>query len=169
MNDSVILEIKKISKSFSGVSVLTDVDFDLKCGELHAIVGENGAGKSTLIKILSGAYERDDGEIIFNGKSYENLTPKKAHELGIFTIYQERNLIPHLSVGENLLLGNEPIGRIGIVRWKQTFEQAEEILKRLNLKKLFRCWEAPNSRPSRLQRLYTGMSRSSSWTSQPPA
>jgi len=134
MNDSVILEIKKISKSFSGVSVLTDVDFDLKCGELHAIVGENGAGKSTLIKILSGAYERDDGEIIFNGKSYENLTPKKAHELGIFTIYQERNLIPHLSVGENLLLGNEPIGRIGIVRWKQTFEQAEKILKRLNLK-----------------------------------
>jgi len=134
MNDSVILEIKKISKSFSGVSVLTDVDFDLKRGEVHAIVGENGAGKSTFIKILSGAYERDSGEVVFNGESYESLTPKKAHELGIFTIYQERNLIPHLSVGENILIGNEPKGRFGIVRWKQVFEKAGEILRRLNLR-----------------------------------
>jgi ABC-type sugar transport system ATPase subunit len=128
-----ILRISGISKSFAGIRVLHDIDFDLKPGEVHAIVGENGAGKSTFIKILSGAYDRDAGTIEFEGAPCEQLTPRKAHELGIFTIYQERNLIPHLSVAENILLGNEPGVGMGVVHWKSLFRRAREILAGLHL------------------------------------
>ena len=134
MNEQTILRIHGVSKSFSGVRVLSDVEFDLKPGEVHAIVGENGAGKSTLIKILSGAYEREGGEIIVGGKSYELLTPRIAQDAGIVTIYQERNLVPHLSVGENILIGNEPKGAFGTMKWKELYSRAGEILKNLNLK-----------------------------------
>ncbi len=133
MGKERILEIRGVSKSFSGVQVLSDIDYDLRQGEVHAIVGENGAGKSTLIKILSGAYERDGGEIIYRATSYGHLNPRTAHDLGIFTIYQERNLVPHLSVGENILIGNEPGTGWGVVRWKTLYSQAAEILKNLNL------------------------------------
>jgi ribose transport system ATP-binding protein len=130
----LLLEIKGIVKSFSGVRVLSDVDFELRRGEVHAIVGENGAGKSTFIKILSGAYERDSGEIRLRGEPVGGLTPKKSHDLGIVAIYQERNLVPFLSVGENILIGNVPRSRLGVVRWKELFRRAMEILENLGLK-----------------------------------
>jgi len=133
MQREIILEIKDVFKSFSGVHVLSGIYFDLEGGEVHAIVGENGAGKSTLIKILSGAYESDSGEIIFKGSSFEHLTPRMAQDLGIVTIYQERNLVPHLSVGENILIGNEPRNSWGVIQWKKLFNKAEEILKNLHL------------------------------------
>ncbi len=128
-----VLRVRGITKSFSGVEVLHGVDLDLARASVHALVGENGAGKSTLIKILSGVHRRDAGEIAVDGEPAESLTPRLAQSLGIVTIYQERNLIPHLSVGENILLGAVPVGFAGSVRWKRMFEQAAEILRSLNL------------------------------------
>jgi ABC-type sugar transport system ATPase subunit len=109
------------------------VDLDLAPGTVHALVGENGAGKSTLIKILSGVHRRDGGTIRIDGQPIEAISPRTAHKLGIVTIYQERNLIPHLSVGENLLLGDVPEGPLGLVKWSQLFERAQQILNNLNL------------------------------------
>jgi len=134
MKNEHILQIKNVSKSFSGVKVLNDIAFDLRPGEVHAIVGENGAGKSTLIKILSGAYERDGGKIFLGGVTFDVITPRRAQDAGIVTIYQERNLVPNLSVGENILIGNEPKGPFGIMKWKELFRKAEEILKNLHLR-----------------------------------
>ena len=128
-----ILRIRGVSKSFSGVEVLHGVDLDLAPACVHAIVGENGAGKSTLIKILSGVHRRDGGEITIDGKPVDVLSPRLAQGLGIVTIYQERNLVPHLSVGENILLGDVPTGFLTVVQWKHLFERASEILRNLNL------------------------------------
>src|SRR5512138_303958 len=97
-SERLILEIKGLSKTFPGVKALENVSFSVREGEVHALVGENGAGKSTLIKILSGAYPKDTGEIIFEGKSISSQNPHHAQEIGISTIYQEFNLAPHLSV-----------------------------------------------------------------------
>ena len=113
--------------------MLHGVDLDLAPGKVHAVVGENGAGKSTLIKILSGVHRRDGGTIAIEGRPVEALSPHIAQSLGIVTIYQERNLIPYLSVGENILLGDVPTGRLGTVQWKRLFERSGEILKNLNL------------------------------------
>ena len=128
-----VLQITGARKSFSGVEVLHGVDLDLIPGQVHAVVGENGAGKSTLIKILSGVYRGDGGAITVDGKPVETLTPQIAQSLGIATIYQERNLIPYLSVGENILLGDVPTGRFGSVRWNRLFELADRILHNLHL------------------------------------
>lgn len=128
-----VLQVKGARKSFSGVEVLHGVDLDLAPGQVHAVVGENGAGKSTLIKILSGVYRRDGGRITVNGNPVETLTPQIAQNLGIVTIYQERNLIPYLSVGENILLGDIPTGSLGAVRWNRLYEMADRILRDLNL------------------------------------
>jgi ABC-type sugar transport system ATPase subunit len=127
------VEIRGLFKSFSGVYVLSNVEFDLKAGEVHALVGENGAGKSTFIKILSGAYTKDRGDICIEGKMIEHLNPHIAQDLGIVTIYQDRNLIPDLTVGENVLIANEPRGKTGIIQWKKLYRRAEEIFKILNL------------------------------------
>lgn len=102
-----LLEVKNIKKSFAGNHVLKGIDFDIKAGEVHVLLGENGAGKSTLIKILTGAYSKDDGEIFWEGKKVEFSTPSEAMELGIATIYQELNVIPELNVYENIFLGRE--------------------------------------------------------------
>ena len=115
------------------MEVLHGVDLGLTAGTVHALVGENGAGKSTLIKILSGVHRRDRGAIFIDGQPVEVLSPHTAHSLGIVTIYQERNLIPQLSVGENILLGDAPEGPLGFVRWQQLFERAQQILDNLNL------------------------------------
>src|SRR5208337_880276 len=128
-----ILRVHGVSKSFSGVEVLHDVDLDLAPGSVHAIVGENGAGKSTLIKILSGVHRRDRGEILVDGQAVDALTPRLAQSLGIVTIYQERNLVPHLSVGENILLGDVPTGLFTVVQWRRLFQRASEILRDLHL------------------------------------
>ena len=127
-----ILEIKGLCKSFPGVNALDSVDFSVREGEVHALVGENGAGKSTLIKILSGAYQKDSGEVIFEGKSITTQNPHHAQQIGISTIYQEFNLAPNLSVTENILLGKLPL-RGMIVDWAEAKRRASEILESLGV------------------------------------
>ena len=107
MPENLILEMKNISKAFPGVEVFNGFDFDVKQGEIHCIVGENGAGKSTLIKMFSGAYTPDDGEIYLDGELVRISNPRIAMQLGIQTIYQEHTLFPYLTVLENLFTGNE--------------------------------------------------------------
>lgn len=107
MADKIILETRNISKGFPGVQALEDVGFSLRKGEVHALIGENGAGKSTFIKILTGAHQPDSGEIVLDGKLISNLTPHSAMNSGISAIYQEFNLVPYLSISENIFLGRE--------------------------------------------------------------
>ena len=107
MEKEIIFKMQNISKHFPGVQALSKVTFDLRKGEVHALVGENGAGKSTLIKILSGIYHPDSGQIIYKGNPIIINNPKHAIELGISTIYQELNLCQNLTVAENIFLGNE--------------------------------------------------------------
>ena len=121
-----------ITKTFPGVRALDDVSFNLKSGEVLALLGENGAGKSTLMKVLSGVYTRDGGEIMAFGNKVEKMTPKRAKELGIAIIHQELNLCSHLSVAENIFLGQE-IVKGGVVQRKQMNDEARAILKRLSL------------------------------------
>jgi ribose transport system ATP-binding protein len=131
-SDHLILEIKGLSKAFPGVKALESVDFSVREGEVHALVGENGAGKSTLIKILSGAYPKDSGEVIFEGQSISTQNPHHAQQIGISTIYQEFNLAPHLSVTENILIGQLPLRGLQ-VDWAQAKIRATEILERLGV------------------------------------
>jgi ribose transport system ATP-binding protein len=106
MND-VLLSIRDITKSYSGVTVLDNVSIEIKRGEVHALVGANGAGKSTLIKTISGAISPDCGTICFENEDHKCMTPELSDSLGIEVIYQEFNLIPSLSVAENLFLGKK--------------------------------------------------------------
>ncbi len=132
VSDRLILEINGLSKSFPGVKALEAVDISIREGEIHALVGENGAGKSTLIKILSGAYRKDSGEIFFDGEVIDIRNPHHAQQIGISTIYQEFNLAPHLSVTENILLGHRP--RRGLmIDWGFARKIASEILDRLGV------------------------------------
>ncbi len=130
-NDT-ILSIKGLSKSFPGVKALSNVNFSLKRGEIHALMGENGAGKSTLIKALTGVYRRDAGEIIYNGAPLDCTSPLQAQEAGISPVYQEVNLVPNLSVAENVFLGRQPIRR-GRIDWKAMNREAEKIIRRFDL------------------------------------
>ncbi len=127
-----ILELKGISKAFPGVQALQGVDLFLRKGEIHALLGENGAGKSTLIKILSGAYSKDQGEFLFDGQHVAIRNPHHAQQLGISTIYQEFNLATHLTVPENIFLGHLP-RRGPIVDWVAARAKAEEVLARLGV------------------------------------
>lgn len=107
MKNSKILEMKNITKTFPGVKALDKVDFSLKKGEVHALVGENGAGKSTLMKVLNGIYKRDSGEILLKGESVEFKNTKEAQNAGLAIIHQELELIPYLNAAENIFLGRE--------------------------------------------------------------
>jgi monosaccharide-transporting ATPase len=127
-----IVEMKGISKSFPGVVALENVDFELKKGEIHALVGENGAGKSTLIKVLTGVERPDVGRITFNGKEVIIRSPQFAQGMGISTVYQEINLCQNLTVAENILIGREPMKR-GMIDWKTMNENAGQILKGLDI------------------------------------
>jgi len=128
-----LITLLNINKEFPGVKALNNVSFELYSGEVHALVGENGAGKSTLIKILSGAYSKDSGKIIFNTKNLEKMNPHISHELGIQTIYQERNLIPYLTVAENIYISRLPKRKIGIVNWKKLNEDCGLLLKSIGV------------------------------------
>lgn len=132
MESKVVLSMKDISKTFPGVKALSHVDFKLREGEVHALMGENGAGKSTLIKVLTGVYEFDSGEVTMSGKSIVNHSPQDAQENGISTVYQEVNLCPNLTVAENLFIGREP-RRFGMIDWKTMNKKAAELLKSLNI------------------------------------
>ena len=123
------LQMRGISKSYDGTHALREVDFSAAKGEVHAIVGENGAGKTTLMKILAGALRPDAGEILLAGKPIDMSTPHDAFGLGIRTVYQEFSLIPHLTVTENILLGQMPMGRLKWwVDWPSAHRRAQEIL-----------------------------------------
>jgi monosaccharide-transporting ATPase len=128
----LILEIKGLRKGFPGVQALANVDLSLRRGEVHALMGENGAGKSTVIKVLTGVYERDSGEIIYNGKPLKCSSPLHAQEVGISTVYQEVNLVPNLSVAENIFLGRQPI-KFGRMDWKSMNREAVQIVSRFDL------------------------------------
>lgn len=142
--DSEFLQMRGISKSFDGTQALRGVDFSASSGEVHAISGENGAGKSTLVKILSGALPSDAGEVLLKGEPIELGTPVRARKLGIYAVYQEFSLVPHLTVAENILMGQMPSGRLpGTVNWPRAYEQADEILSSIgfdgiNVRKLVR-------------------------------
>ncbi|MEV4535264.1 sugar ABC transporter ATP-binding protein [Asanoa sp. NPDC049518] len=128
-----LLVMRGIGKRFPGVVALDGVDLRLYPGEVHALMGENGAGKSTLIKVLTGAYHHDQGEITLGGHPVAFAGPHQAQQAGISTVYQEINLCPNLSVAENVLIGRAPT-RFGRIRWSAVRRRAEELLDRLHLK-----------------------------------
>ncbi len=128
---SVVLRLKDVSKSFSGVLALDRVSFDLRTGEVHALVGENGAGKSTLIKLIGGVHRPDRGTIEVGGVEYPGLTPERSRALGISIVHQEFNLLPDLTVAENIFLGRQPRGRLGLISVRARRQAAAEILRRL--------------------------------------
>jgi monosaccharide-transporting ATPase len=133
MNENeTILTIKGLSKGFPGVQALSNVDFSLKRGEIHALMGENGAGKSTVIKVLTGVYKRDAGEIIYEGHPLECTSPLHAQQVGISPVYQEVNLVPNLSVAENIYLGRHPM-RHGRIDWKTMNRAAADIIRRFDM------------------------------------
>jgi rhamnose transport system ATP-binding protein len=123
-----ILRLTGLTKSFGGAQALTDVSFELRAGEVHAIVGENGAGKSTLVKIITGAHQPDAGRIEFAGSVVESLDPLRARALGIAVIYQQPALFPDLTVAENIAFGIEPPGFWRVVRWGNRYDRAKALL-----------------------------------------
>jgi|SRR5690554_6937101 len=129
-----ILEMKNITKSFSGVKALDNVNFKVKTGEIHALVGENGAGKSTLMNVLSGVhpYGSYNGDIIFEGQNCAFRSIKESEKLGIGFIHQELALIPYLSIGENIFIGNER-AKFSVINWEKTQADASELLKKVGL------------------------------------
>lgn len=133
MGDNIILKMCGISKTFPGVIALKNVDFSLRAGEVHCLMGENGAGKSTLIKVLTGVEKLDIGTVFLNDKNIHPKTPYEAQTVGISTVYQEVNLCPNLSVAENIFIGREPMS-YGRINWKEMNRRAEEALKKLNVK-----------------------------------
>lgn len=129
-NTELLISMRGMNKAFPGVQALENVDFDLKAGEIHALMGGNGAGKSTLIKLLTGVERPDSGNIQLMGKEISVKSPAHAQTLGISTVYQEINLCPNLTVAENILIGREP-KKYGSIDWKKLNAQAQEILRRV--------------------------------------
>ncbi|HVG20911.1 MAG TPA: sugar ABC transporter ATP-binding protein [Blastocatellia bacterium] len=130
--DTPLLQMEGITKRFSGLTALDGVDLSLRRGEVHALVGENGAGKSTLIKIMTGAYSRDAGTMMLEGRPVEFHTPEDAQSAGVVAVYQEVNLLSFRTVAENIYLGREP-RRWGLIDWKRMNADAAALLKRLGL------------------------------------
>jgi ribose transport system ATP-binding protein len=135
MENQPLLKIEKVSKHFPGVRALEQVDFEVYPGEIVGLVGENGAGKSTLIKILSGVYGKDEGNIQFRGQSVDFRNPHAAQEHGIATIYQELALVNHLTVAENVFLSREPLRSpmLGLVDFKKMRQQTEALMNDLGV------------------------------------
>lgn len=130
MKDNIVLQMKNIHKSFPGVRALQGVDFTLRKGEVHALMGENGAGKSTLIKVLTGVYSKDEGDILMEGNAVAIHSPQDAQKVGISTVYQEITLCPNLSVAENMFIGRTSgMGQ----NWKKVNTDTEKILKSLDI------------------------------------
>lgn len=132
MENNVVLTMRGIYKEFPGVKALQNVDFTLRKGEVHALMGENGAGKSTLVKCLTGVYEKDSGEIRIEGNDapVSIKSPQDAQNLGISTVYQEITLCPNLTVAENMFIGR---GKYHFINWREQEKKADEILQKLNI------------------------------------
>lgn len=134
MHEENILEMRQIVKVFPGVKALDHVDFQVRRGEVHCLIGANGAGKSTLMKVLSGAYKEEEGEIYFDGAILDSHGTEKRRKEGISVIYQELSLFNELTVGENVYINNYPRGRAGGVDWKKVFRMTQELADSLNIK-----------------------------------
>lgn len=132
-NQAVLLKAEHINKTFSQVVALNDVSFELRAGEVMALMGENGAGKSTLVKIITGLYGKDSGTITLEGKEISPKTVLESQKLGIQTVYQELNLSPFLTVAENLFLGHEIKNARGLIDWKKTNQEAERIMREMSV------------------------------------
>ena len=128
-----LLSMSGVEKAFSGVAALSSASLEIAPGEVHALIGQNGAGKSTLIKILTGVYRRDEGEIRFDGRPSSISSPREAQDSGISTIYQELNLVPLRSVTENVTMGYEPRGWGGFIRWREAHRRTRVILSRFGI------------------------------------
>ncbi|MDX1995908.1 MAG: sugar ABC transporter ATP-binding protein [bacterium] len=136
MTDQPILQLAHISKRFPGVQALKDVQFDVRPGEVHALLGENGAGKSTLIKIISGVHKPDEGTLMLDGSPAAFSSPREAQQRGIATIYQELSLYPELTVAENIFIGHAPRRKVGpfdVLDWRAMNTRAGETLASLNI------------------------------------
>ena len=129
----ILLTARGISKSFPGVKALDDVQVTVRRGRLNAVLGENGAGKSTLMNVLAGVFPPDAGEIVFEGRPVSFRNPREAQEGGISIIFQELNLIPDLSVAENIFLGREPVNRLGLIDYGTLHRRSSDLLRRLQL------------------------------------
>jgi ribose transport system ATP-binding protein len=135
MSEDALVRMTAISKAFPGVQALVDASFELRSGEVHALVGENGAGKSTLMKVLAGIHERDAGSITFRGREVRIPDPRAALDLGISMIHQELVLMPHLTVAQNVFLGREPRGRPSFMLDDRRLDRmARELIDRLHLR-----------------------------------
>ena len=128
-----ILELREISKSFSGVEVVHKVDFTLQPGEIHALLGENGAGKSTLVKVITGFHQPDNGVIIFDGEERRFTDTRESRQAGITAIYQELSLFPDLDVAENIFAGRHPLKFGNRVDWKRLYSESEDLLEALGV------------------------------------
>ncbi len=134
MEGNEIIRMDRISKSFPGVKALDSVDFSVRAGEVHALVGENGAGKSTLIKILMGALRKDSGTILIDNQKVDFTDPSHAKRLGLGAVYQDVMLAYHLSVGENFFLGNLPVTAYKTIDWKTVYAETSKVLDSLNIR-----------------------------------
>ncbi|MCX6344542.1 MAG: sugar ABC transporter ATP-binding protein [Armatimonadetes bacterium] len=130
---NLILDMKSISKTFPGVRALSNVDFCVKPGEVHSVMGENGAGKSTLLKILTGVYSLETGKIVLDGKPFKPTSPVDAQAKGISAIHQEVSLLPYQSVAENIMIGRQPKNFFGAIRWGELNRLANIAMQRLGL------------------------------------
>ena len=128
-----LIRLEDISKSFSGVQALSDVNINLYEGEVHVLLGENGAGKSTLMKVLTGIYQPDSGSIYYEGKQVHLQNPKQAEQLGIDIIHQEFNLLLHQTVATNIFLGNEPLKGKGRIDYRKRYEESKRVLEDLEV------------------------------------
>jgi len=131
LNQKPILQVRGISKSFYGVTVLRNIDLDVFPGEIHAICGENGAGKTTLMNILTGSFPPDSGDIYFNGEKVVFDNPKDAQQIGISIVHQEISLFPHLTVAENIFAGRVPLSRGDLINKNELNKRAKEVIKEL--------------------------------------
>ncbi|MGL5098703.1 MAG: ATP-binding cassette domain-containing protein, partial [Fusobacteriaceae bacterium] len=133
MKKDIILEMKGITKSFPGVKALDGAALNVYKGRVMALMGENGAGKSTLMKVMTGIYSKDSGDIFHNGKNVQYHGAKESQEAGIAIIHQELNLISHLSISENIFLGREHKGRFGKINWESMYRESRIILDTLGI------------------------------------
>src|SRR5947207_13293382 len=131
MAESPFIELDRVSKRFGGVTALDDVSFDIRRGEVHAVVGENGAGKSTLMKLLAGVHEPDDGEIRLEARSVRLNNPREARRQGIGIVFQELNLFPHRSVAANVFANREVSSRWGCVNRRTMRAATRRVLSEL--------------------------------------
>src|ERR1022692_2888714 len=128
-----LLECRNVTKRFPGVQALTDVNLNVEAGEVHALVGQNGAGKSTLVKCITGVHPPDEGDVVFEGQAIHTFGPKHVYDLGIAVVYQRMQLLPWLTVAENVLLGQMPTTARTVVNRREANRVTRELLGRFRL------------------------------------